>query len=248
MQNIRVAFRQFRRSPALVITIIVTLALGIGANTAIFTLVHAVLMKSLPVVDPKTLYRVGDKDDCCVNSGFLNDEGDFDLFSYDLYRHLRDTTPEFEQLAAMQAGHDTLTVRRGSEPAKALRSEYVSGDYFSTLGIGAFAGRVLSERDDQPGAAPAAVLSYQAWHSNYGSDPSVVGATVYIQTQPVTIVGIAPPGFFGDRIRDKPPAVWLPLAIEPSIDQQKEVLHIPESNWLYVIGRLRPGVALGPLQ
>src|ERR1022692_2267474 len=107
MQNICIAFRQFRRSPALVITIILTLALGIGANTAIFTLVHAVLMKSLPVVDPKTLYRVGDKDDCCVNSGFLNDDGDFDIFSNDLYNHIRDTTPEFEQVAAMQSGSNT---------------------------------------------------------------------------------------------------------------------------------------------
>ncbi len=85
MHDIRVAFRQFRKSPGFVLTIIFTIALGIGANTAIFTLVHAVLMKSLPVVDPKTLYRIGDKDDCCVNGGFMNDDGDFDLFSYDLY-------------------------------------------------------------------------------------------------------------------------------------------------------------------
>ena len=115
-----------------------------------------------------------------------------------------------------------MTVRRGSEPAKALRSEYVSGNYFTTFGIGAFAGRMLSEPDDTPGAAPAAVMSYQAWHSDYGSDPSVVGSTFYLQTQPVTIVGIAPPGFFGDRIRDKPPAVWIPLAIEPVIEQQND--------------------------
>src|SRR6516225_915335 len=123
MQNVRIAIRQFRKSPGLTITIILTLALGIGANTAIFTLVHAVLMKSLPVVDPKTLSRIGDKDDCCVNGGVLNDEGDFDLFSYDLYRHFRDNTPEFEQLAAMQAGGDTMSMRRGSEPAKALQTE-----------------------------------------------------------------------------------------------------------------------------
>src|SRR6516225_341418 len=159
MQNVRIAIRQFRKSPGLALTIVLTIALGIGANTAIFTLVHAVLMKSLPVVDPKTLFRVGDKDDCCVNGGFLNDEGDFDLFSYELYRHFRDTTPEFEELAAMQAGGNTLTVRRGSEPAKAERSEYVSGNYFSTFGVGSYAGRPLSAADDTPGAAPVAVLS-----------------------------------------------------------------------------------------
>ena len=248
MQNIRIAFRQFRKSPGWTITIILTLALGIGANTAIFTLVHAVLMKSLPVVDPKTLYRIGDKDDCCVNGGFLNDEGDFDLFSYDLYRHFRDNTPEFEQLAAMQAGSNEVTVRRGSEPAKPLRSEYVSGNYFTTFGVGAFAGRVLSETDDSPGAAPAAVISYQAWQSFYGGDPSVVGSTWYVQGQPVTIVGIAAPGFFGDRIGARPPALWIPLALEPVIERENTNLRVPDSNWLYIIGRLTPGTDLGPLQ
>ena len=248
MQNIRIAFRQFRRSPALVITIILTLALGIGANTAIFTLVHAVLMKSLPVVDPKTLYRVGDKDDCCVNSGFLNDDGDFDIFSNDLYNHIRDTTPEFEQVAAMQSGNNTMTVRRNSEPAKALRSQYVSGNFFSTFGIGPFAGRVLSQADDTPGAAPAVVMSYQAWRADYAGDPSVVGSTFYIQNQPMTVVGIAPPGFFGDRIRPKPPALWIPLAAEPLIERETALIHVPEANWLYMIGRVKPGVSIGPLQ
>jgi hypothetical protein len=97
MQKIRVAFRSFLKSPGFVMTVILTIALGIGANTAIFTLVHAVLLKSLPVVDPKSLYRIGDKDDCCVWGGFQHDDGDFDIFSYELYKHFRDNTPEFEQ-------------------------------------------------------------------------------------------------------------------------------------------------------
>ncbi len=248
MHDVRVALRQFHRSPGFAITVILTIALGIGANTAIFTLVYGVLMKSLPVVDSKTLYRVGDKDDCCVNSGFLNDEGDFDLFSYDLYRHFRDTTPEFEQLAAMQSGSSTMTVRRGSEPAKAQRSEYVSGNYFSTFGIGAFAGRTLTPADDTPGAAPAIVMSYQTWRSDYGGDPAVVGSTFFIQGQPVSVVGVAPPGFFGDRISGNPPAIWIPLAIEPVIEKENALLHVPEGNWLYAIGRVRPGVGVGSLQ
>jgi predicted permease len=248
MNDIRIAFRQLRKSPGFALTVILTIALGIGANTAIFTLVHAVLIKSLPVVDPKTLYRVGDKDDCCVNGGFLDDDGDFDLFSYELYKHLRDNTPEFEQLAAMESGQNMMTVRRGSEPAKAERSEYVSGNYFSTFGIAPFAGRMLSPADDTTGAAPAAVISYQAWQSEYGGDPSLVGSTLYIQSQPVTIVGIAPPGFFGDRIRQSPPALWIPLAIEPVIDGENALLHVPDSNWLYALGRVKPGVSIGPLQ
>jgi predicted permease len=248
MHDARLALRQFRRTPGFVITVVLTLALGIGVNTAIFTLIHAVLIKSLPVVDPKTLYRVGDVDQCCVNGGFVSDDGDFSVFSYELYRHIRETTPEFEQLAAMQAGGSMLTVRRVSDVAKEQRIEYVSGNYFSTFGVGAFAGRAFSAVDDAPGAAPVAVLSYDVWRSDYGSDPGIVGSTCYIQTQPVTIAGIAPPGFFGDRIRDNPPAMWLPLNVEPLIEQKHTLLHIPESNWLYVVGRLKPEAAVLPLQ
>jgi predicted permease len=248
MHDIRIAFRQLRKSPGFALTVILTIALGIGANTAIFTLVHAVLMKSLPVVDPKTLYRVGDKDDCCVNGGFENDDGDFDLFSYELYRHFQDTTPEFERLAAMQSGGNIRTVRRGSEPAKSLRSEYVSGNYFSTFGIGAFAGRMLTAADDTTGAPPVVVLSYWSWESDYGSDPGVVGSTLYIQGIPMTVVGVAPPRFFGDRLRSQPPAMWLPLNLEPVIERENTNLNVPQSNWLYVIGRLKPGVGVGTLQ
>ena len=248
MHDIRLALRQLRKSPGFAITIVLTIALGIGANTAIFTLVHAILMKSLPVADPSTLYRIGDKDDCCVNGGFMNDDGDFDLFSYELYQHLVAAAPEFDQLAAMQSGGNIMTVRRGSEPAKSLRSEYVSGNYFSTFGIGPFAGRTLTSADDTQGASPAVVVSYEAWQSQYGSDPSLVGSTLYLQGQPATVVGVAPPGFFGDRVTDNPPEVWIPLAIEPLLDGRNALLHVKESNWLYLVGRLKRGIGVGPLQ
>ncbi len=248
MNDFRVAIRHFLKSPGFALTLILTIALGIGATTAIFTLLHGVLMKSLPVGDPKTLYRIGDRDDCCVNGGFMNDDGDFDLFSYDLYRHFRETSPEFEQLAAMQSGSSTFAIRRGSEPAKSVRSEYVSGNYFSTFGVGAFTGRALTEADDVIGAPPAAMMSYQTWQSKFGGDSSIVGSTVYIQSQPVTLVGIAPPGFFGDRLTPNPPEVWIPLAIEPVIERENTILRVAEANWLYVIGRIKPGTGIAPLQ
>ncbi len=124
MQNIRLALRQFLKAPGFTLTVILTIALGIGANTAIFTLVHAVLMKSLPVADPSSLYRIGDKDDCCINGGYENDDGDFDLFSYDLYRQFRDNTPEFEKLAAMQAGgrHANGAPRLGTGQSRYIAS------------------------------------------------------------------------------------------------------------------------------
>lgn len=248
MYDLKLALRQFQKSPGFAATVILTISLGIGANTAIFTLVNAILLKSLPVINPASLYRIGDLDDCCVNGGFINDNGDFDLFSYDLYRNFQDTAPEFEQLAAFQSGHDTLNVRRGSTAAKAERGEYVSGNYFSTFGLGAYAGRVLLPSDDLPGAAPVAVLSYQAWQVEHAGDPSLIGATLYIQNQPVTIVGIAPPGFFGDRVDSNPPALWIPLNDEPVLNGETSILKQPDTNWLYVLGRVKPGVSPGSLQ
>jgi predicted permease len=243
MPDIKFALRQFAKSPGFAATVILTIALGIGANTAIFTLVHAILLKSLPVANPATLYRVGDRDDCCVNGGFINDDGDFDMYSYDLYRHIQDATPEFEQLAAFQSGQNMMNVRVGNAMAKAERTEYVSGNYFSTFGIGAYAGRMLQPSDDVPGAAPVAVLSYAAWQSAHAADLNIVGSTVYIQSHPVTVIGIAPPGFFGDRINDTPPAFWIPLNAEPVLEGETTLLKVAESNWLYALGRVKPGVA-----
>jgi hypothetical protein len=162
--------------------------------------------------------------------------------------HLAESTPEFAQLAAMQAAHNPISVRRGNDTARGEPSEFVTGNYFGTLGVGAFAGRTLTDADDQPGASPAAMMSYHAWQSDFGSDLSVVGATFYLQSHPVTVVGIAPPGFFGDRISPNPPAFWIPLSAEPLLQQANSILQHPDECWLYVLGRVRPGVALGSLQ
>src|SRR5215831_16973259 len=173
MPDIKSALRQFAKAPGFDATVLLTIALGIGANVAIFTLVHAILLRSLPVTNPATLYRIGDLDDCSVNGGFINDNGDFDLFSYDLYREFQDNTPEFEQLAAFQSGQNMMAVRVGNNMAKSERTEYVSGNYFSTFGINAYAGRMLAPSDDVAGAAPVAVLSYAAWQSVHAADPNV---------------------------------------------------------------------------
>jgi predicted permease len=248
MPDLKLALRQLRKSPGFALTVMLTLALGIGANTAIFTLVHAVLLKSLPVADPATLYRIGDRDDCCVTGGFINDDGDFDLFSYDLYRQFRDNTPEFEQLAAFESGREQFNVRRGTSLGKPEVSSFISGNYFLTFGIGAFAGRTIVPSDDAAGATPVAMMSYQAWQSDYASDPGVLGATFYIQNQPMTIVGIAPPGFFGDRIEDTPPSFWIPLSAEPVVRAENTVLDHADTNWLYVLGRVKPGTNPSSLQ
>ncbi len=247
-QDIRYALRQLRKSPGFALTAVVTLALGIGANTAIFTLVQGILLDSLPVADPSRLYRIGDKNDCCYYDSFQNDNGDFDLFSYDLYLHFKQSAREFEQLAAVEAGGSGFSVRYGSSPAKSLHSEYVSGNYFSTLGVGAYLGRPLIESDDKPGAAPAVVLNYQTWQADFAGDPHIVGATVYLDTHPFTVAGIAPPGFFGDRVVSRPPEIWLPLGIEPVLDGANSSLKQDDEDWLYALGRVRPGINMAALQ
>jgi predicted permease len=250
-QDMRYALRQLRKSPGFTLTAVITLALGIGANTAIFTLVQGILLRSLPVADPAQLYRIGDNDDCCVEGGFpgdASDTGDFTIFSTDLYQYLRENTPEYEQLAAVQAGQDRWSVRRGDAPAKPLHGEFVSGNYFSTLGLGAYLGRALSDKDDTPSSPPATVISYKTWQGEYAADPAIVGSTIFIQAKPFTVVGVAPPGFFGDRVTDNPPDFWMPIQTEPFIRGDSAILHHAESNWLYALGRVRPGTNIGALQ
>jgi predicted permease len=248
IQDIRYATRRLRKSPGFTLTVVITLALGIGANTAIFTLVQGILLRSLPVADPAQLYRIGDTDNCCVNGGFVGENGDFDIFSYDLYLHLKKSAPEFEQLAAVQAGRWGWSVRRGDEMAKPLQGEFVSGNFFSTLGLGAYAGRPLGESDDTPSSPPAIVISYRAWQTEFNADRGIVGSTISINARPVTVVGIGPAGFFGDRVTDTPPDFWMPLQIEPYLRGPSSILHHETSNWLYPLGRVRKGTSIPALQ
>ena len=238
--NLRYAIRQFWLSPIFTASAILTLALGIGGTTAIFTLIHAVMIRSLPVSDPATLYRVGEGDNCCVQSGTQEIWG---MYSYPLYERLKANLPEFEQVAAFQAGGARLSVRReGVDSApKPMRSEFVTGSYFATLGVNAFGGRVLTPEDDTPASPPVAVLSHHAWQTTYGSDPSVVGSTFALEGHPFTIIGVAPAGFFGETLRSDPPDLWIPVHQEVLIDGESARLNQSPPAWLRMIGRLRPG-------
>ncbi len=250
-QDLRYALRQLRKSPGFTLTAVITLALGIGANTAIFTLVHAIMLRSLPVANPAQLYRIGDTGQCCVDGGFPEDAsttGDFSIFSTDLYEYLKNSAPEFEELAAAQAGQWAWSVRRSNNLPKHLRGEIVTGNYFSTFGVGSYAGRVFQNSDDTPSASPAVVLAYNAWQGEYNADPSLVGSTIYIQARPFTVIGIAPPGFFGDRITDNAPDFWIPVNTEPYVRGDSSILHHQESHWLYPIGRVRQGTDIPALQ
>src|SRR5215469_2750355 len=240
LSNLRYTLRQFRLAPVFTAAAVLTLALGIGGTTAIFTLIDAVMLRSLPVADPATLYRIGDGDDCCVEGGPQNRWG---MFSYPLYERLKSETPEFEEVTAFQAGGSRLSVRReGVETAaRPLRSEYVTGNYFSTLGVGVFGGRFLTPGDDTFSSAPVAVISHHVWQATYGADPSIVGSTFIIEGHPFTIIGVTPPGFFGETLRSDPPDLWIPAHQEPLIAGEGGLLRQPVGAWLRIIGRLRPG-------
>lgn len=240
-EDIRYALRQFFRTPGFTITAILTLALGIGATTAIFTLVHAVLLKSLPVTKPSQLIRIGDNENCCINGGM---QDNWSLFSTEQYREFRDHTPGFVSLAAFQAGHTEVGVRRAGShhAAEAFPSEFVSGNAFQTFGLQAWEGRLIQPSDDTKGAAPVAVMSYRAWQEKFGQDPSVVGATFLINGTAFTVIGIGPPGYFGEKLTSDPPAFWLPLSTSPLVQNGSfNVLDEPELQWLNLIGRVKPG-------
>ena len=237
IHDLRFSLRQMRNARIFSLTVIVVLALGIGANTAVFTLVHAVMLKSLPVAKPEQLFRVGDQELCCVNGGL---QGSWSLFPYDLYKHFREQTPAFEQLAAFQAGREPFGLRRmtGNRPADSVAGEFVSGNYFQMFGINAYAGRLFTADDDRPGGPPVAVLSYRAWREKYGADATLPGSAVAIDGQPFTLVGISPPGFFGDGLRSDPPEIWIPLSFEPLVHGTNSLLTHSDQSWLNMMGRV----------
>lgn len=250
LQDVSFAVRQLRKAPGFTVTVLLTLALGIGANSAIFTLVNAMMLRNLPVADPKTLVRIGDQNDCCVNGGW-SDNGDYSLFSTDSYYMFKKSLPEFEELAAMESGYAwrPLTVRRAGPQtvAKSVIGTFVSGNYFRVFGLAPMAGRFFVDADDQKGAAFTAVMSYDAWQQDYAGDPTVVGSTFYVNTKPVTIIGVAPKGFYGDRLDTNPPKYFLPInAMDPVIGAP--YFNDPGAAWAYVIGRVKPGVSLPALQ
>src|ERR1700684_1963222 len=250
IQDLTYAFRRLRKTPGFTTTVILTLALGIGANAAIFTLVNAVLLHKLPVTDPKTLVRIGDQDDCCVNGGW-HDNGDYSLFATDTYSMVKKSLPEFEALAAMESGYAwrPTTVRRAGPQtvAKSVTGTFVSGNCFRVFGLSPAAGRLFMDADDQKGAPITAVMSYDAWQQDYSGDPSIVGSAFYINTKPATIIGVAPKGFYGDRVDTNPPKYFLPMNSMDAVIGAP-YFNDPDQQWPYIIGRVKPGTSRGALQ
>jgi predicted permease len=247
LKDFRYALRQLGKSPGFTLTAALTLAIGIGATTAIFSLIWSVMLKPLPVEHPEELYKIGSHNECCYYGG---PQGDWSIFSYEFYNYLRDNTKGFESLGAVQAGQDLFTVRRAGDKdlLKAIGARYVSGNYFSTLGVPMLRGRAITPTDDREGSAPVAVISYRFWQQRFALDPSIIGSTVLMNGKGVTIVGVTRPGFFGENLSADPPSLWVPLHQEPILTTWISHLALPDSNWLDVIGRIAPGTDLASIQ
>ncbi|MDE1178792.1 MAG: ABC transporter permease [Edaphobacter sp.] len=234
-EDVRYGMRRLRRSPGFAATALATLALGIGATTAIFTLTYQVLMRSMPVEHPEQLYKVGREIECCVDGGL---QGDWRIFSYDLYKTLRDHTPYTAGIAAVEAGGMGVSAHRANDTAsQPLDIRMVSGNYFDVLGVKPFMGRLLKPEDDRVGAPTVAVISYPIWQMKFHGDPSLVGGTVVMTGHPVTIVGVTAPNFLGDRNTADPIGVWIPLAQDPVFDTRK-LYEQTNAHWLDMLVRV----------
>jgi len=242
MRDLRFAIRMLMRAPAFTAVAVATLALGIGANTAIFTLFNAVLLQSLPVREPSRLVIFGD-----AGAGEGTSSGDpfygaWNLYSYESYQFLAAANLPFESLAAVRSGEDPVSVRVAGAPrAERAQAHLVGGTYFSVMGVPAALGRMLTAADDRPDAAPVAVVSHGFWNDRLHGDPSVVGQSAIVNGTSYTIVGVAPREFFGERVR-RPPDFWIPLAFQTQVELRKSYLTDPRSYWLLLLGRLAPGV------
>ena len=248
VKDIRYGLRGLLKRKGFAAIAVLTLALGIGANTAIFTLVNAVMLKSLPVQKPEELVLFTD----VTGEGTSVEDnprvGKWDRFSFASYEYFRNHNQSFQDLAALRSGTSRLSVRRPDSAAAARAAgQLVSGNYFSVLGVRAARGRVLTNEDDKSGAQPAAVISNRYWEQELNSDASVVGKNFIINGTNFTIVGVTPKEFFGERVR-RPPDFWLPLAFQPQVELRESYLTNNQVYFLMVIGRLKPGTSLAQAQ
>jgi predicted permease len=246
-RDIKYALRLFLKSPGFAAVAILTLALGIGANTAIFTLFDAVVLKTLPVPHPGKLVFFSSATGEGTEISTPPPTGAWQELSTAAYHYFRDHNQVFSQIAAVRDGDTSVAVQRiGSVSSGAVNravAHLVSGNYFRVMGVSAIAGRTLEPSDNLPSASPAAVLSYGYWKSQFSGDPAVIGETVILNRTPFTIVGVMPQSFFGERVR-KAPDFWVPLIFQPQIELTASRLVNPSDYWLTGIARLKPGEAL----
>src|SRR5256886_4827011 len=263
LQDTRYTLRQLRKSPGFAATVILMLGLGIGANIAIYSFMESILLRSLPVADPESLVvlnwhsrppQEGNKESVHVMHGvqgmaWPGDKGAMvsGMFPYGAFETLREENPVFSTLFGYFNGlHHNLVVHRQATTASA---EYVTGEYFRGLAVSPAAGRLIDSEDDRPGAAPVAVISFATSQNRFGGPPNAIGQSILVDNIPFTVIGVAPPEFFGVDPAEAPD-LYLPLHTNLLVDGARAARMYPDGNfyWIEMMGRLRPGVSMAQAQ
>src|SRR5947208_7260044 len=243
VRTLRYSMRSLKSRPAFTLTVIATLALGIGANTAIFTLVDALLLRPLPVLHPEQLVIVSDPAEVNTNNVGLPLT---DYVSVPLYRDVRARNTVFTDMYANGQTGD-IDVKIGPESDAAVeqpRARFVTGNFFSVLGVSAYAGRTFTAAEDEtPGADPVAVLTYDYWQGRFSGSSAAIGSVMRVNDVAVTLIGVTPPGFHGDIV-GQPIDFWLPMMMHPAIQPRQDMIDDRAWSWVVMMGRLKPGVTL----
>ncbi|HEX2775569.1 MAG TPA: ABC transporter permease [Candidatus Acidoferrales bacterium] len=239
LQDARYAFRMLAKSPGFTLVAILTLALGIGANAAIFSVTDQVLLRLLPVQKPEELVVLRSPG---PNPGRNWSDGDVGVaFSYPMYKDLRDHNPVFSGLLARFAIQASVSGQGQTELAK---GELVSGNYFEVLGVRSALGRVLTSQDETvAGANPETVLSYGYWERHFGRDPGILNKQLVVNGVSMTVVGVVAPGFFGVQV-GQTPDIFIPVTMKAQMTPNWDGLADRKDHWLAMLGRLKPGMSL----
>ena len=246
LQDLRYGVRMLLKHKGFTAVAVLSLALGIGANTAIFSLIDALMLRSLPVQEPDRLVLFGNANSAGITIGFP--DSSWDLFSYPTYREFRQRSQVFSDVAAVHSlpsrVHGVVRAGASAGELEQINAQMVSGTYFSVLGVNGLLGRTLTVDDDvTPGSHPVVVVSYSWWKSRFGGDPSVVGTTINIDKTSYTIIGVTPQDFFGTTVGDSP-NIWVPLSMEEQLPPGFKGLNNRMFQSLYLIGRLKPEVGV----
>ncbi|MGD0890394.1 MAG: ABC transporter permease [Terracidiphilus sp.] len=240
MQDIRFGLRQLRKSPGFTMIALLSLALGIGANTAIFTLINAIMLRPLPVQNPSELVLFGDGR--AQGLTFTVPNGNWQLYSYPFFQDFRRQATSYAGMAAVSSEQSVSKASIAGSAYQTTHLDLVSGSYFSVLGVPAFLGRTIVESDDNaPGAGPVAVASYGWFQRQFNGDPSALGKIIRIQSHDYTLVGVARPGFTGVTVGQSTD-LWIPLSMQKEISPGLPNTDSRFFQSLHVIGRLKPGV------
>jgi predicted permease len=250
IQHVRYALRQLRKSPGFTAVAIASLALGIGANTAIFTLINELLLKSLPVRDPQSLVAFGQQ----YGGGAIDGigPGPLDLFPYEFYKQIDNEHEAFDGIAAYTSFTSRLSVQQAgiaSSPATQAVGHLVSGNFFSVLGADPALGRTIVPSDAAtPGAGQVAVISYEYWQREFAGDRGVLGKGLIVNGTPFTVIGVAAPKFYGVKLEQDSPDMWLPLSMQKQVMLSGSLLDPRGLYFLHLMGRRKPGMSLSQMQ